>query len=160
MVKIRKCLHLIDCPIFLLISTCEFDAQNTPNQLNTSPTYFEGPQDRKIGFRDPGPENTIQLMLNYVHHQCINICYFYVFFVFLAWPLANHRTEVTETLARLLQVCHAEEPSCSGEAGETWRRWLSCTGNSLRLEGFKVTTMYFTIIWGGLQVQAEKNLGG
>ena len=37
--------------------------------LNTPPTRFEGPWDRKIGFRAPGPEKNAQVLLNYVCHQ-------------------------------------------------------------------------------------------
>ena len=29
---------------------------------------------RKIGFRDPGPENRAYVLLNYVHHQYVSIC--------------------------------------------------------------------------------------
>ena len=44
--------------------------RKTPQmQLNTSPTCFEGPRGREIWFRDPGPENRVQVLLNYVHHR-------------------------------------------------------------------------------------------
>jgi len=34
---------------------------------STSPTCFEGPRGRQIRFRDPGPENRFQMLLNCVH---------------------------------------------------------------------------------------------
>jgi len=41
--------------------------------LNMPPTCFVGPQGRKIGFRDPGPENRVQVLLNLVRRQYIYI---------------------------------------------------------------------------------------
>jgi len=57
--KIQKCLELI----------CKFDAKTAQMHLNTSPTGFGGPRGRKIGFRDPGPENKVWVLPDYVHHQ-------------------------------------------------------------------------------------------
>ena len=50
MVQNPKCVDLIDC---------------------TSHICFEGPRDRAIGFTDPRPENRVQVLLDYVHHQYI-----------------------------------------------------------------------------------------
>ena len=40
-VKIPKCLDLIDCTMVLPISTCEIDAKTTQRHSNTSATCFE-----------------------------------------------------------------------------------------------------------------------
>ena len=50
-----KCLVLFACTIVLAITRYKFYANNMHS--NTSPTCFEGPRGRKIGFRDLGQEN-------------------------------------------------------------------------------------------------------
>jgi len=68
-VKIPKCLDLCDCTMALPICTSKFVAKTPQMLFNTAPTCFEGPRGRKIGFRVPGPENRVYVLLNYSHHQ-------------------------------------------------------------------------------------------
>jgi len=75
-VKIPKCLDLIDWTMVLPMPTWNFNAKNIPDASKHVPTCFEGPWGRKIGFRAPGPEGWIQVLLNYVHdrildHRCV-----------------------------------------------------------------------------------------
>ena len=44
----------------LLISLCKFDERNIPDAFKHVPDLFEGPRDRNVGFRGPGPENGVQ----------------------------------------------------------------------------------------------------
>jgi len=41
--KITTYLNLIDCTMVLLISTCKFDAKNTPDAFNISRPVLKGP---------------------------------------------------------------------------------------------------------------------
>ena len=50
MLKIIKCLDSIDCTMILTISTCKFDAQNTPDAFKHIPDLF---------CKAPGPQNMV-----------------------------------------------------------------------------------------------------
>lgn len=52
--KIQKCLDLIDCTRVLPISICTFDSKDTPDAFKHVPTWFKRPRDRKYGLGTRG----------------------------------------------------------------------------------------------------------